>query len=61
MLYWFFLIFVAICFGVGMASFMLGIILLIAVPIISEKVFFFMGRKAYIGGHNRHGFICFDC
>lgn len=50
MLYWFFLIFVAICFGIGMTSFILGIILLIAGPIISEKVFSLWGVKLTLAG-----------
>lgn len=41
MLYWFFLIFVAICFVIGMTSFMLGIVLLIAGLVMSEKNFLY--------------------
>ena len=50
MLYWFFLIFVAVCFGIGMASFVLGIILLIAEPVISEKDFSLWGVKLTLAG-----------
>lgn len=50
MLYWFFLIFVAICFGIGMTSFILGIVLLIAGLVMSEKIFSLWGVKLTLAG-----------
>lgn len=50
MIYWFFLIFMAICFGIGMTSFILGIVLLISGLVISEKNFSLWGLKLTLAG-----------